>query len=110
MSTFNVAAVGLAINQSMALGVPTVIADEWGVDAELIQDGVTGWRFERGNTDALVSAIREVFDNQPETKRRTTAARTMMRDEITIDRMVSGIDGCIRKVLDLDLVDKEGEF
>ena len=37
-------AVGLAINQSMALGVPTVIADEWGVDAELIQDGVTGWR------------------------------------------------------------------
>ena len=102
-------AVGLAINQSMALGVPTVIADEWGVDAELIEAGITGWRYERGNIDALVSTIAEVFANPEETRRRTAAARTMMRDEVTIDRMVSGIDGCIRKALNIDLVKKEGD-
>src|SRR5262245_33638788 len=59
-------AVGLAINISLAFGKPTLIADERGSDAEIVRHGVTGWRFRRGDLDALIAAVQRVLENPAE--------------------------------------------
>lgn len=94
-------AVGLAINQSLALGRPTVIADEYGADSEIVEHGVTGWRYQRGDIDALVSAVRTVLNNQPEVDRITNNAVTIMREDVTVENQVRSIDQTIRDAIQL---------
>ena len=50
-------AVGLAINQSMAFGIPTLIADELGSDTEKLIHNQTGWRYPKGDINRLVGLI-----------------------------------------------------
>ncbi len=92
-------AVGLAINQSLAIGCPTIIADEPGSDAEIIVHGKTGWRFPRGNLTALVQTVQQVLQDDAERMRIIDQARTMMRESVTIDNMVACIDATIREAI-----------
>lgn len=94
-------AVGLAINQSLALGLPTVIADEFGSDSEIIEHNKTGWRYPRGDLDALVATVREVLQDKTKVDRITRAAITMMRDEVTVENQYRSIDATIRDALQL---------
>jgi len=94
-------AVGLAINISMAFGKPTIIADEYGADAEIIQHGVTGWRFVRGDLEDMVGAVGHVLSNPDEVRKVTASARTLMRETVTIENMVANIDKAIRTGLAL---------
>ncbi len=94
-------AVGLAINQSLAFGRPTIIADEIGADTEIIEHDVTGWRYPRGNINALVDTIRRIGSDEALTTRVTEQARCRMRDEVTIENMVLNIDAVIRRALEL---------
>lgn len=94
-------AVGLAINQSLAFGTPTIIADEVGADTEILEHGVTGWRYPRGDLDALLDVTRSVIDGTADVKGVTGEARRLMHDEVTIENMVESIDAAIRCALDL---------
>ncbi len=94
-------AVGLAINQSLALGRPTIIADELGADSEIVEHAVTGWRYPRANLDELFRTVRNVFADSESTHRVTTAARTLMRDKVTIDNMIGALDRSIRLALEV---------
>lgn len=104
-------AVGLAVNQALALGVPTVIADEDGADGEIVEHEVTGWRYERGDIAALAQLIRSILAD----RHMTTAAGTdasavaspvdvagvcaravaLMRNEVSMERMVDVFDEAI---------------
>jgi glycosyltransferase involved in cell wall biosynthesis len=92
-------AVGLAINQGLALAKPTIIADEWGADGELIEHGKTGYRYERGNLDALVKAVDHVLKNPAETARIGESTRALIRDHVTIENYVNRLDEMIRRGL-----------
>lgn len=92
-------AVGLAINQGLALAKPTIIADEWGADGELIEHGKTGYRYERGNLDALVKAVEHVLKNPEETQRIGQTTRALIRDHVTIENYVNKLDEMIRRGL-----------
>lgn len=92
-------AVGLAINQSLAIGCPTIIADESGADAEIITHGRTGWRFPRGDRRALVETINHVLADHEQRQRIVEQARTMMKEQVTIENMVNCIDTTIREAL-----------
>lgn len=92
-------AVGLALNQSMALGKPTIIADEPGADAELLQHGINGWRFPRGNIQALVETVRQMLHDPQAAQARGQAARGTIEQRATIERMVDCIDGTITELL-----------
>jgi glycosyltransferase involved in cell wall biosynthesis len=94
-------AVGLAINQSLALARPTVIADERGADAEIVEHGRTGWRYPRGDIDAMVRTIGEVLRGGEAVARVNDAARSLMRDKVTLEHMISAIDRAIRAGLDI---------
>lgn len=100
-ATVQPGAVGLAINQSMALGVPTVIADEIGADTEILVHGETGWRYPRGDVQALTHTLNSVLSDQQAVGRITEAARHTLRDEVTLEAMAQVIDGAIRAALAL---------
>jgi glycosyltransferase involved in cell wall biosynthesis len=93
-------AVGLAINISLAFGRPTIIADERGADSEVLQHGVTGWRFPRGDLNAMVATIRHVLADPPEVAAVCARARALMSETVTIDNMVSSFDRAIRAALE----------
>lgn len=97
--TIQPGAVGLAINQSLAFGIPTVIADEVGSDTEIIVHGRTGWRFPRGDLPALVKTVAEVLADPVSTPRIASAGRALMRDTVTLDNMAGAIDRSIIKCL-----------
>lgn len=92
-------AVGLAINQTLAFGKPVLIADEWGSDAEIVRHGQTGWRFPRGDIDAMARQILEVFTSDEQRTAVMETAVSMMRDEVTIENMVRNIDTAVRRAL-----------
>lgn len=48
---------GMAAIEAMALGVPTITAD-FEASEEYIEDGATGWRFPRGDAEALAKLLR----------------------------------------------------
>lgn len=94
-------AVGLAINQSMALATPTIIADEPGPDAEMVVHGETGWRYRRGDREDLVRVMREVQHNPERTRRVAEAAREHIRSTVNIEQMVERIAESAEKALQL---------
>jgi len=100
-ATLQPGAVGLAINQSMAFGKPTIIADEEGSDTEILEHGRTGWRYPQGDGAALVAVVREIFANPDATHTITERARARMRDDVNIESMVNVIDRCIGDALSL---------
>jgi glycosyltransferase involved in cell wall biosynthesis len=92
-------AVGLAINQSLALKKPTIIADEWGADGELIVHGKTGYRFPRGDLGALVAAVKHVLMNPAEADGFAHSAQAIVRDEVTIENYVNKLNVIIQRGL-----------
>ncbi len=99
--TIQCGAIGLAINQSMAFGKATIIADEPGPDSEIVEHGVTGWRYPRGDLSRLVSTVADVLYNTQDRERITRAARERMRTQITIENMVEQLDRCISDAIQI---------
>jgi glycosyltransferase involved in cell wall biosynthesis len=96
-------AVGLAINQSLALGRPTVIANERGADTEILIGGgpeQTGWRFRRGDLDDMARMVRQVLERPAEVASVSERARVLMRDHVTLENMIGAIDDSIQKAID----------
>ncbi|MBX9788815.1 MAG: glycosyltransferase family 4 protein [Pirellulales bacterium] len=93
------AAVGLAINQALALGTPLVIADEPGADAELVKHGQTGWRFEPRDTDELAAAVHRIFNHTKEREAVVARGLALMQSEYALQRMVEVFDATIRECL-----------
>lgn len=91
------AAVGLALNQALALGTPVVITDEPGADAELVKHGSTGWRYEPRDTDELAAAVHRIFNHTKEREAVVARGVALMQNEISLDRMVEAFDESIRE-------------
>ena len=50
---------GLAVNEAMATGVPSIVSDVVGCGPDLISEGETGWTFPAGDSRALSDALRK---------------------------------------------------
>ena len=72
-----------AVMETQQYGTPVIAADIGGVP-ELIRDGVTGCLFESGNTEQLVSRIRELWENPELLKKYTDNCAGVMFDTTEI--------------------------
>ena len=66
---------GLVVNEAMACGLPAVVSDVVGCAPDLIDPGMTGLTFPRGDTAALALAIATALSFDPERTRRHLAAK-----------------------------------
>ena len=67
---------GLAVNEAMHLGVPCLVSDRVGCQADLVEDGETGWVFPSENSAALAATLRSALNSTAEERsRRGRAAR-----------------------------------
>ncbi len=94
-------AVGLAINQSMALGTATAIADEKGPDTEILAHGETGWRYPKGDLDAMARLVKQLLTDHDTVRKVTGNARVLMRDKITVENMAGVMHTAINEALQL---------
>jgi glycosyltransferase involved in cell wall biosynthesis len=88
---------GLAIQQSLAFGKPMIVADEPGVDGEVVEHGVTGWRYQRGDIPALAAAIVGVLRDRDGAAAVAARGRELIRTEVNLDRMVDGFMAALEK-------------
>ncbi len=94
-------AVGLAIVQSMALGRPTVCADEPFADSELVEHEKTGLRFARGDAGALADQLSRLITDPDLAARLGRQGHEHIRTRATIDNMVNQLAEAIRRGLRL---------
>ena len=88
---------GLAIQQALAFGRPVVVADEQGVDGEVVRHGETGWRYPRGDIDALAGTINAVLANPEGSAAVARRGQDLIRDEVNIDKMVDSFVTALKR-------------
>jgi glycosyltransferase involved in cell wall biosynthesis len=53
---------GLAVNEAMHMGVPALVSDRVGCQADLVTDGVTGWVFGSSDPDGLAPKLDQALE------------------------------------------------
>jgi glycosyltransferase involved in cell wall biosynthesis len=76
---------GRIIIEAFACGTP-VLASRLGALNELIEDGVTGFGFKAGDSDELLSGLRQILSDQEATKRMRVNVRERFLDGYTAER------------------------
>ena len=88
-------AVGLALNVSMSCGTPTLIPDEIGSDAELLQDTVNGIRFIPGNRRDLSNKLKSLLESEKLRRGLGIKARETIIQKATVGKMVDGLQEAV---------------
>ena len=83
-------AVGLALNVSMGCGTATIIPDEKGSDAELLEHSVNGIRFKCGDQFDLQEKLKTLLIDANLRKELGGQARITILKRATIQKMVDG--------------------
>ncbi len=73
---------GRVVTESLACGTPVIVSDI-GAIAELVEDGVTGFRFQPGDADALANRLQWLADNREALSIMRTAARAAFLSRYT---------------------------
>lgn len=82
---------GLAIQQTLAFGRPMVVADEPGVDGEVVRHGETGWRYPRGDVSALANVVNAVLADSASSAVIARRGQNLVRDEVNVEAMVKSL-------------------
>ena len=88
-------ATGLALNVSMGSGTATLIADEPGSDAELLEHRNNGLRYKAGDVLDLRRNIELLIKNADFANKLGTKARETVLERATVPRMVDGFMNAI---------------
>ena len=75
---------GRVVTESLACGTPVIVSDI-GAIAELVDDGVTGFRFKPGDAEELASRLQWVADNTAALPAMRSAARAAFKSRYTPD-------------------------
>jgi glycosyltransferase involved in cell wall biosynthesis len=75
----------MTVVEAFATSLP-IVNSELGSSAEIVDDGVTGWRFTPGDADDLARAVQEAWANPDELRRRGEAARRQYLENYTPER------------------------
>ena len=94
---------GMVINEALASGVPVLATDVCGAAADLIEDGINGYRVPSRNPDALAEAMLRHF-NAPETHQQM---RIAARDRVATFTFAAAADAFERCVKTLVLSDSD---
>lgn len=97
-------AFGRVTAEAMMAGIP-VIGSNTGGTPELIQDGVTGFLFEKGNSRELAEKIKLLMEDDDRRERMGKAAREYARRHFTIERCADEIEGLYKSLMTGDSIE-----
>ena len=83
--------VGLAIKQAMLLKTPVIIADEHGVDSEVIKNDFTGLRFKKGCQSDLMIKYKKLKNNSQFRQDIIDNSYKLIKKEHTLSNMTNSI-------------------
>jgi glycosyltransferase involved in cell wall biosynthesis len=97
---------GLALNQAMFWGTPCVASEADGTEDDLVINGRTGFRFELGNRESLLTALNACVGlPDPERERMGRAARALILSQSNVNAMVAEFNRSIAELLPIDSAD-----
>lgn len=89
---------GLAVTEAMASGLPVVASRVGGVP-DVVQEGVTGYIFAPGDTDALTSAVQTLVNDRARLPEMSRAARAFAETQ-TWPAMMESVISVYNRVID----------
>jgi glycosyltransferase involved in cell wall biosynthesis len=84
--------------ESMAAGLP-VVATDVGGNAELIEEGVTGFLVPAGDAEAVARRVGELLEDPGRARRMGAAGSARVRSLFTVQRMVDDTVGFYEEML-----------
>ena len=95
---------GLVVNEAMASGLPVILSSACGCEADLLEDGVTGWRFDAHNPKELADCLRRTDQQSPEARQRMINAARSRLSEFSPEAFAHGLlqacqHACARRAL-----------
>jgi len=79
---------GLALNAAMAAGLPVVCTNGDGTELDLVQEGLNGWHFPPGDTDALAGTLTRALDDAERLCSMGSASAVLAENEFSLSAMV----------------------
>lgn len=81
---------GLVVNEAMACGKPAIVSDRVGCGPDLVEDGITGYRFSFGSYTELAHRMERMIEDLPRCRRMGEAARDRVMESYSAERSVEG--------------------
>lgn len=91
---------GLVVNESLAMGVPAIVSDHCGA-ADLIEDGVNGYRFSAGNVADLRAKLAVFLAATPAQHEQMRQKAAERGQQISATQAATYLVGCCRHILGL---------
>ncbi|MDR3576518.1 MAG: glycosyltransferase family 4 protein [Anaerolineaceae bacterium] len=88
---------GLAVQQAMSFGLPVMVAEADGTQADLVRPQ-NGWCLPGGDLVALRSAMQQALTDIPLLRQMGQASYGIVADEINLENMLRGFDQAVRSV------------
>lgn len=82
---------GLVLVEAMAAGVPCVASIESGATVDLVNDGVTGYRADFRDVDAVVALMRILLDDPARAAAMGAAAGDFVREQVNLRVSAAGV-------------------
>ncbi|HEY8665124.1 MAG TPA: glycosyltransferase family 4 protein [Tepidisphaeraceae bacterium] len=96
---------GLAIQEAMTYGLPVVVAEADGTQADLVRPA-NGWNLVPGDLDALVTTLREALSDRQRLRQMGLESYRIVAEEVNIEAMVDVFIAAARRVIGLDQAEK----
>ncbi len=78
---------GLAVQQAMSCGLPVMVAEADGTQADLVR-AENGWQIPAGDDDALVRQLSAALSDPARLRRMGLASYQIVQEEVNLERMV----------------------
>ena len=90
---------GLVLVEAMAAGAVCIASVNAGAVRDLIEDGVTGFKMDFSDSEAVAARVNWIFDNREAAAEIGNNAGKFIRDRVSLARSASGFAAAIAKAL-----------
>lgn len=86
---------GMVISEAMAHGLPVIVHQADGVEFDLVQDGITGYRLDNNSAEAIRAAITKLWNAPEEAAAMGVAGQRLIERKYTSDSMAKAIQAAV---------------
>lgn len=90
---------GMVMSEAMAHGLPVIVNRADGTEADLVRDGVTGYRLDSGSPEAIRAAIKKLYNAPNEAAAMGAAGQKLVEQTYTLESMVQAIQAAANQAI-----------